>query len=230
MKVENTPSVPRTDSLSWTRSTPLSSQVLTPPMSEERNGRSYSIPDLSSANDILSEFYRQGFPVLSQHILSFLNPAEIATASLVCRSWRDIIHNLPAVRRKLQDYRARKKVLGQENVPIVLPQTVVTPTNAQRVVLSDLLNATLPTPITPIAVESPFPNGIHHSHRPCPSCISPARILSPSIAKCLKCEYEFCQQCLRRGHSPKPCSPKKQAPIKNDIIDLKKSKRSRRRL
>ena len=123
VKVENTPGVPRTDSLSWTRSTPLSSQVLTPPMSEERNGRSYSIPDLSSANDIMSEFYRQGFPVLSQHILSFLNPAEIATACLVCRSWRDIIHNLPAVRRKLQDYRARKKVLGQENVPVVLPQT-----------------------------------------------------------------------------------------------------------
>lgn len=217
--------------------TPLSYSTLTPPSSEERKEHrdcTFHEPDLSSASDIVSEFYRRGFPILSQHIFSFLEAKDIANACLVCRSWRDIIHSLPSIRKRLCEYKARQRALGQENRPLSASRptsTVLTP----RIALSDLQNTSLggSNPIK-IVVESPFPNGVQHSHRPCPVCISPARIMSPTVARCLKCDHEFCQDCLRRSHSPKPCSrnmsPKRPASCKSTVISNKHTKKSRRRL
>ena len=97
---------------------PLASLYLTPPMSEERIcpfvGRSefdtplpsypFRQPDLTAAEDLVSMFYKNGFPIITQHILQFLSPEDVYSASLVCKSWRGIIDNLPTIRKKLNEY------------------------------------------------------------------------------------------------------------------------------
>ena len=117
---EATPRVCRHGSLGVT---PVASLYLTPPMSEERIcplvGRSvfdtplpsypFRQPDLTAAEDLVSMFYKNGFPIITQHILQFLSPEDVYSASLVCKSWRGIIDNLPTIRKKLNEYQRKKK-------------------------------------------------------------------------------------------------------------------------
>lgn len=239
---EATPGVCRHGSLGVT---PLSSLYLTPPMSQERLGAGvgrsefdssspsypFQQPDLAAAEDLVSMFYKNGFPIITQHILQFLSPEDVYSASLVCKSWKGIIDNLPVIRKKLNEHQRRKKEVGVENEVNSRSERFLMP----RTALTDIQNVmTVPecTPKSQKSAAALFPNGVSHSHRPCPSCISPARILSSSVAKCIQCQFEFCQDCLKRSHYPKPChlvSPKRPHD-KKCVVGNKQTKRSRRRL
>lgn len=241
--VEATPRVCRHGSLGVS---PLASLYLTPPMSEERLGAGvvrsefdlspgypFQQPDLANAEDIVSGFYKNGFPVITQHILLFLTPEDVYNASLVCKSWRGIINNLPVIRKKLNEHQRLKKAVGKENSVNAHGKCCEAP----RSPLASIQNVMTvpvctPEPQKPSAVDLLFPNGVTDSHRPCPHCISPARILSPSVARCLQCQFEFCQDCLKRSHYPKPChlvSPKRPHDTKS-VIGNKQTKKNRRRL
>ena len=239
---ETTPRVCRHSSMGVT---PLASLYLTPPMSEERLGAGvdrseldssspsypFQQPDLTAAEDLVSMFYKNGFPIITQHILRFLSLEDVYSASLVCKSWRGIIDNLPVIRKKLNEHRCKKKAMGKENAVDAVGKHCMVPRSA----LASIQNVMAVPACTPEPQKSAavlFPNGVTHSHRPCPSCISPARILSPSVAKCLQCQFEFCQDCLKRSHYPKPChlvSPKRPHDNKS-VVGNKQTKRSRRRL
>ena len=222
---EATPRVCRHGSLGVT---PLASLYLTPPMSEERIcplvGRSeFDTPlpsypfrqlDLTAAEDLVSMFYKNGFPIITQHILQFLSPEDVYSASLVCKSWRGIIDNLPTIRKKLNEYQRKQKEVGVENAVTTHGESFM----VRRSALANIQNVMTVPGCTHKSSKSTavlFPNGVSHLHRPCPSCISPARILSSSVAKCAKCtqcRHEFCQDCLKTSHYPKPChmvSPKR---------------------
>ena len=239
---EATPRVCRHGSLGVT---PLASLYLTPPMSEERIcpfvGRSefdtplpsypFRQPDLTAAEDLVSMFYKNGFPIITQHILQFLSPEDVYSASLVCKSWRGIIDNLPTIRKKLNEYQRKKKEVGVENAVTTRGERFM----VRRSALANIQNVMTVPGCTHKSSKSTavlFPNGVSHSHIPCPSCISPARILSSSVAKCTQCEHEFCQDCLKKSHYPKPChmvSPKRPRDQKC-VVGNKQTKRSRRRL
>ena len=102
--------------------------------------------------------------------------------------------DLSTTMKKLQLYNQKKALIGQEN----LVSDQLKRDLEARGALRDIQNTTASLksiPAKKLSV-SRFPYGIVHSHRPCPSCISPARIMSPSVAKCLNCNYEFCQKCF----------------------------------
>ena len=239
---EATPRVCRHGSLGVS---PLASLYLTPPMSEERTiaglvrsesefSPSYPFqqPDLANAEDIVSAFYKNGFPIITQHILQFLSPEDVYNASFVCKSWRGIINNLPVIRKKLKKHQRQKEAVGMENSVNVRGKRCEVPRSA----LANIQNVMTvpvctPEPQKPSAADLLFPNGVSDSHRPCPHCISPARILSPSVARCLQCQFEFCQDCLKRSHYPQPChlvSPKR--PRDSNVVGNKQTKKNRRRL
>ncbi|XP_034253002.1 F-box only protein 43-like [Thrips palmi] len=158
-------------------------------------------------------------PVLDL-ILGHLSPADLCRASLVCKSWKSIIENIPSVARKKQDY-VDSCMEVKENVTQSTKKTgAALPFRGQLIEVQNynhpeeiILPEPRSPPVSPSKVR--FNLFLKEGRKledgqtlvQCPQCKLPARKEAEPAARCTRrgCQFYFCVLCLCKFHGEKVC-------------------------
>lgn len=155
-----------------------------------------------------------------ESIVGYLSPADLCRASLVSRSWKSIVENLPTAARRKQDY-VDSCVQVKENMSQSGKKTGATlPFRGQLV---EVQNFSIPEematqeprspPVSPSKVR--FNLFLKEGRKlecgqtlvQCPQCKLPARKEAERAARCTRrgCQFYFCVLCLCKFHEGNNC-------------------------
>ena len=186
----------------------------------------------TEAVDFISLLYPSFF-LISDQILSSLNPVDLINCLAVCKSWRQAVISNKSCVQKIKNYRKLIKKDSENSYHIKSQQqTLPEPRRPLGATSINVITTTTVSMESLKVTANTITTNATTSLRPCPKCSSPARKIDVQKAHCNFCDYNFCCQCFKSSHEQsctRQLSPKRPADS-DSIVCNKKSKKRLRRL